>query len=543
MFQRACLFSLLLYSAIAGFYWYFLRHSLPIAGAIGLSLFLALFAVAGIGTIRTSFQARKNDRLFKEAEGGALLQDGKKVMVAGSLHPQGFPIQTPFTQEECVLYEYDIKQNNGSDGENARSEFTGIKMVPCSIHSNRGNVRLIGFPHPDHIEARIARGPEAQENARRFVQSAQFEQGSLLSVGKMISGLIDAWRDEDGAVQKDWRLSKDANFKEGSVLRERYVSPGESVVAIGIYSATQNGLIAPKDDSIDLIPGDLNSARETVAQKGNLVTGIVFFLAAQLFFGLFYLLTEKGISLSSPEQQSTKLHAAVSNGDYKELARLKRNNVSFDLKDSAGKTPLMVTQDITMATYLLQNGANVDVVDQETGETAIFNAARIGNEELLRLYIKHGADVQHISNVPWEHMPIHTAIESGQPECATILRENGAHDDRVNSITGKALAYAGGPQFEVIEKYHAAIQDQNIEELKNLTTSRQANFFETVDFNTWKYYYQPDMQLIEGYYNDSAATIKIQVITPDNYSVRWVYQLVRRGDDWKIARVWEVREP
>jgi ankyrin repeat protein len=266
-------------------------------------------------------------------------------------------------------------------------------------------------------------------------------------------------------------------------------------------------------------------------------------LAAQLFFGLVYFLTEKGGSFSSPEQQSTKLHAAVSSGDYKELARLKRNNVSFDLKDSAGKTPLMVTQDLAMAKYLLENGANVNVVDQETDETPIFYAIRRGNVELMRLFIKHGADVQHVSKVPWEHTPIHTALETGLDQCVTILREHGAHDDRVDSITGKALTYAGGPQFEVIEKYHAAIQDQNIEELKNLTTSRQANFFETVDFNTWKYYYQPDMQLIEGYYNDSAATIKVQVITPDNYSVRWVYQLVRRGDDWKIARVWEVREP
>ena len=506
MLKRACLFSLLLYLAIAGTYWYFLRLSIPPVPAVLVSLFLALFAAAGIGVIRTSLQINKTARLFSDAEAGAPLQDGKKMVIAGRINPQGFPGRTPFQEKDCVLYEYEIKYSK-QDAEDTASDFVGIKMVPCSIHSSRGNVRLIGFPHLDHIEYESAHEPEAQETARRFVQSTKFEKASLLSVGKMLSGLIDAWRDDDGVVQKDWRITKDENFKEGSTLKERYLSPGDSVAAIGVYSAAQNGLIAPKDDSIDIVRGDLRSARETFIEKkkGNITTGIVFFLAAQFFFGVLYFISEKREAFQSPQEQSATLHQAASSRDYKLLAKLKRNGVSLDMPDASGKTPLMNTIEPEVAKYLLENGANVNAVDPQTGETAIFNAARNGWEELLRLYIKHGADVQVVSKIPWEHSPIHTAIESGLPHFVAILREHGARDDRVDSINGKALI-EGAQQFEIIRNYHIAIQEQNLEELKRLTTTRQSGFFENVDFNVWKYYYPAEMEFVEGFTNDSAAT-------------------------------------
>ena len=506
MLKRACLFSLLLYLAIAGTYWYFLRLSIPPLPAVLVSLFLALFASAGLGVIRTSLQINKTTRLFSDAEAGAPLQDGKKMVIAGRINPQGFPGRTPFQEKDCVLYEYEIKYSK-QDAEDTACDFVGIKMVPCSIHSSRGNVRLIGFPHLDHIEYESVHEPEAQEIARRFVQSTKFEKGSLLSVGKMISGLLDAWRDDDGVVQKDWRITKDENFKEGSVLKEKYFSPGDSVVAIGVYSAAQNGLIAPKDDSIDIVRGDLRSARETLIEKkkGNITTGIVFFLAAQFFFGALYFISEKREAFQSPQEQSATLHQAASSRDYKLLAKLKRNGVSLDMPDASGKTPLMNTIEPEVAKYLLENGANVNAVDPQTGETAIFNAARNGWEELLRLYIKHGADVQAVSKIPWEHSPIHTAIESGLPQLVSILREHGARDDRVDSINGKALTERA-EQFEVIRNYHIAIQEQDLEDLKRLTTPRQSGFFENVDFNVWKYYYPAEMEFVEGFTNDSAAT-------------------------------------
>ena len=160
---------------------------------------------------------------------------------------------------------------------------------------------------------------------------------------------------------------------------------------------------------------------------------------------------------------------------------------------------------------------------------------------MLRLYIKHGADVQAVSKIPWEHSPIHTAIESGLPQLVSILREHGARDDRVDSINGKALT-EGAQQFEIIRNYHIAIQEQDLEELKRLTTTRQSGFFENVDFNVWKYYYPAEMEFVDGFANDSAATITIQIITPAHTSQRWVYQLVRNSDEWKIARVWETRD-
>ncbi|HSE39421.1 MAG TPA: hypothetical protein VLH08_01535 [Acidobacteriota bacterium] len=297
MFTKACIISLAIYLGIAGIYYYFLRviPENPLI-AVGLSLFLALFASAGLGVIRTAFQGKKINKLFNDAEFAAPLQDGAKTMIAGRIHLQGFPAQTPFQQKDCVMYEYDVKETAaGDDNGGGKSDFTGIKMVPCSINSNRGLIRLLGFPHLDHFSYESPQEPEAFETARRFVLSTQFEKGSLLSVGKMVSSLLDAWRDSDGSVKKDWKLTNSENIKEGSSLRERYVMVDQDVVAIGVYSAAQGGLIAPKDDSIDLYPGDIKSVGGMLKgqHKSNIFTGLLFFFVANMFVFLIYFLATR----------------------------------------------------------------------------------------------------------------------------------------------------------------------------------------------------------------------------------------------------------
>jgi hypothetical protein len=297
MFTKACIVSLAIYLGIAGIYYYFLRviPENPLI-AVGISLFLALFASAGLGVIRTAFQGKKFNKLFTDAEHGAPLQDGAKTLIAGKIHLQGFPAQTPFQQKDCVMYEYDVKESaTGDDSSGGKSNFTGMKMVPCSINSSRGYVKLLGFPQLDHFFYETPQEPEAIENAQRFVSSTQFEKGSLLSVGKMLSSLMDAWRDSDGSVQKNWKLTDSVNIKEGSHLRERYVAADQDVVAVGVYSAAQGGLIAPKDDSINLYPGDLRSVRAMLKSqdKGNIFVGLLFFFVANMFVLLIYFLASR----------------------------------------------------------------------------------------------------------------------------------------------------------------------------------------------------------------------------------------------------------
>jgi ankyrin repeat protein len=198
-------------------------------------------------------------------------------------------------------------------------------------------------------------------------------------------------------------------------------------------------------------------------------------------------------------QSLPPLHAAASNGDAAEIARLlelgadieARANAATGYSEAAKRalTPLMVAAGSVFGSaaavrLLLQQGANpralsdagVDALwyaagagDPERaamllamggnphgvsadGYCAVAQAARSGNAETLSLLLREGASPHPPSGpaeyvaIEGERIPIFAAATSGSAACVRLLLEQGADATARDSAGRTAVMHAGGPE-------------------------------------------------------------------------------------------------
>jgi hypothetical protein len=103
---------------------------------------------------------------------------------------------------------------------------------------------------------------------------------------------------------------------------------------------------------------------------------------------------------------------------------------------------------------------NVNVKDDEFGETPLDNAALNGHIEIARLLLQNGAEVNVRNN--YGNTPLHYAAENGHVDILHLLVENGANLEAQSNYGERALHYAaryGNLPFiqELISRYHVDI--------------------------------------------------------------------------------------
>jgi hypothetical protein len=69
-----------------------------------------------------------------------------------------------------------------------------------------GDLKLLGFPNLEGFGERPCTSSEAQQNARAFLVSTDFEDMSGLKMVNVFSAIKSAWSDDDGLVRKNVRL-------------------------------------------------------------------------------------------------------------------------------------------------------------------------------------------------------------------------------------------------------------------------------------------------------------------------------------------------
>jgi ankyrin repeat protein len=98
-----------------------------------------------------------------------------------------------------------------------------------------------------------------------------------------------------------------------------------------------------------------------------------------------------------------------------------------NLSDAQGLPPLHLAvenEDRETVLRLLGAGADVDRHDH-TGETALFIAARLGEVDIAKILIEHGAEADFRERA-FEQTPLHVAARSGSLATARLLIEHGA---------------------------------------------------------------------------------------------------------------------
>ena len=212
--------------------------------ALGLTLTIA--NIQGIiQAIRRSNASKRLPRDWK---------DGQLVGVCGRIQALRDSVKAPFSGKDAVLVEYDIKYvvRTNKNSSHSVNDISGWLMTPCNVSTQRGQVRLLGFPLLSNMISSQPASGESYKKAAEFIASTEFKEmpGNPISA---IREFVKVLKDDDGDVIVNYKKpgaldSKDPEeiLKElevGSyILEEKVVPQGAEVTVFGTYNKLKQAL-------------------------------------------------------------------------------------------------------------------------------------------------------------------------------------------------------------------------------------------------------------------------------------------------------------
>jgi hypothetical protein len=119
------------------------------------------------------------------------------------------------------------------------------------------------------------------------------------------------------------------------------------------------------------------------------------------------------------------------------------------------------------------------------------------------------------------------------------LRAAGAKSDLITAENGRALPADGGEPMETVRAYLKAVHARDVPGLYAAWVPHGKGLFEGTDFDLWHRIRPQAPVFMEGFTNGSAATLAIGGPTISRAGYVWHYQLVTKGEVWRILREWD----
>ncbi|MGZ7039933.1 MAG: ankyrin repeat domain-containing protein, partial [Thermoanaerobaculia bacterium] len=545
--KRGCAVALFTWAVCGGAYWYFLheRFRAPLDWLV--PLIAGLLMAGAIGSLRMSI-ASGRDALKVSSQDtltgftGEKLKDGANVSVVGRIRAAGLQLQAPFSGRAAVMYRYQIDDTVGFAGEDQEwKDFSGLAQAPAVIDSSYGAIKLLGFPILEGFDSSLQNSSESRAKAAAYIAATPFVNIKSLGLREAMREVFDTAESADGKVRKDWRsaTSDDLSDKDDKDILEQIVAPGEQVCAVGKYSAEKNGLVPDLslDRRLRLIRGNAAVAADSLGRRTAVGLARTVIMIAIVNGALFLVLrshdakTPIGVPRTAQtlRENMYSLHASARGGDLQTVQRLVGEGTPVDARDEERRTPLAQASDATMAAWLIAHGADVNAAN-ENGETVLMEQADLGHADVVRLLVTSGAKLDAVSS-KWKSTALQRALDAEHLDVAQILRDAGAHDDTITAANGRALAADSKPVRAAIA-YLAAVQKEDRAELVRLSTFPN---FNDVDFKIWKASRPMSPTLVEAYANEGNATVMLRGPNPRGVNTTWTYQLIRRGEEWKVS--------
>lgn len=303
IFRSGCLYPLLGFLLIYAFYVLLFLRLIPDPVA---PFFFGLFTAIGTGALLTGllgmFRSHKLEAAIRRDGEGAPRKDGRFEAAGGVIQPIQEALTSPFQGVSCAAYEYEVA-GRGKDDRTAGSDAWGWALTPAVIRSDRGDLRLLGFPDLSRFDEAVV-GEGARERIRAYFSQTTCETINKTDIKKGLGQLLERSVDDDGEARADIRRGTDLDPEairfEGRQWSERVVPVGAEVTAFGIYSSSRGGLIPHPGkvyETVQLWPGKGEELAAVIEKEssGRLVLGIVVFILSHAFTSIaFFIMWLKG---------------------------------------------------------------------------------------------------------------------------------------------------------------------------------------------------------------------------------------------------------
>lgn len=295
--KHGCALEFIKYAAITLIYYFVLKTRISEEFMFYIPPILAIFSYFLLNSLISLVLPDPVIRALDRAKKNRLPEDGKLTAVSGPVVALGDSLISPFLDEECVAYSYNIfteaPQNEGPPRE--VNDFRGFAYAPCAIKNSVQKIQLYptGYTFIENFDGYDLPYDEVNEKVKAYIHNTEFEQdpsGDLKLAMAEIKQLKKEADSESG--RKDLRKGE-VEITPDHEFFEVCLTPGETATAIGVYSAEKHGLISQGTDLLQLFPGDLEDA------KSELKTGSFakFFMAFMMFavaHGMFLFMLSQG---------------------------------------------------------------------------------------------------------------------------------------------------------------------------------------------------------------------------------------------------------
>lgn len=262
----------------------FIYYAAPILGIFGYFFLKGLIAILIPGQeLKAIGRAKKKLRPV----------DGTLTAVSGPVVALENSLESPLKGEECVAYDYNIyRMIPQSEGQDFHSkDFRGYAFTPFAIKTPLEKIQIYpsGFSLLDHFEGIDVPRTEAKKYAYNYIARTSF-------VKDPANDLLHSAVSEIHKEMKSYSCRKIDYYREEELspyhlFSESCLYSGQTVTAIGIYSAGKKGLVWKGITPVQLVPGDLEAARKhfKTNKSGVFIMGLLMFIVANGMFAFLLL--------------------------------------------------------------------------------------------------------------------------------------------------------------------------------------------------------------------------------------------------------------
>lgn len=508
-------------------------------GAVGGGFLIA----SGWGLLRNLLMSLRRRRLLRRESPPV---DGKECASAGNIFAIGEPLKTPFEQQECISYGYDVTQqryisSRGLEKQQSRIEklslMGGYAMCPCVVRSGMRELKILGFPVPEAFPKTEFQATAIAAKIQRYIGATTFAADTGPSVTSVWKEVRDLFSEDDGSHRYDWRTaSLESELRdERTKVSEQYVPNGAAVCVFGTYSQQKGGIINNfRVGVLEVLPGTRADGLKKLGRRV-LSQGIGALCCFALgTAGASALLTVRELRSSRIHQlHLDRLGAAIRADDIKAAIH----------EIDRGASPNTATQFIDEALPYLRSEAMLQVLTKSgldinrtlpAGETMLIAAVRRGNRQLAQWLLQAGADSAR-RQTGWGNRAVEYAFDARDSELFQLLRERGANGYFVPDGAGSPVSDPGNGEMEAIRQFLLAYEAADVPRLRALTDGWPEEFFSSLSRGLYRGMKQCTPSLLHGRTDGDVSTVLIRCAFA-SHSEQWVYTLRRLNGLWKVRR-------